>query len=277
VTPDETPLSDLVSLQGRVAVITGAAQGLGFAIANRFAEAGAGLVLADLDAAAADAAAGRIADRHGVRVLSAGVDVRDAERVEALADVALAELGALDVWVNNAGLFPRAPALEMTDEDWDLVVDVNLRGTFLGCRAAGRRMVRQGRGGVIINVASTAGHRGYGPGLAHYVSSKHGVRGLTKSFAVELGAHGVRVLALSPTSFPTEGVAAARAAVGASSDAQEAGDAHPLTTPRHPDHVARVALFCASDLAALCTGATIAVDAGTLAAGLVDRRYQGVR
>jgi NAD(P)-dependent dehydrogenase (short-subunit alcohol dehydrogenase family) len=271
---DVAPIAELLSLRGRVAVVTGAARGFGRAIAARYAEAGADVFLADVDGAAAREVAAGLAAKHGGRAEGLMVDAREAAQVEALADLALAELGRLDVWVNNAGVFPRSSGVVMTDEEWDFVVDLNLRGSFLGCRAAGRRMVEQGRGGVILNVASVAGHRGYGPGLAHYVSSKHGVLGLTKSFAVELGAHGIRVLALSPTSFPTEGVAAARAAVGAQADPREGAGAHPLQAPRDPDHVARVALFCASDLAAMCTGSTIAVDAGVLAAGLVDRRYE---
>jgi NAD(P)-dependent dehydrogenase (short-subunit alcohol dehydrogenase family) len=268
------PIAELVSLRGRVAVVTGAAQGFGRAIAKRFAEAGADVAVADLDGAAAQDVAHRLTGEHGVRAAGVMADARDAAQVEALADLALSELGSLDVWVNNAGVFPRSAGVVMTDDEWDFVLDLNLRGSFLGCRAAGRRMVEQGRGGVILNLASVAGHRGYGPGLAHYVSSKHGVLGLTKSFAVELGPHGIRVLALSPTSFPTEGVAAARAAVGAQADPREGADAHPLNAARDPDHVARVALFCASDLAAMCTGSTIPVDAGVLAAGLVDRRYE---
>jgi NAD(P)-dependent dehydrogenase (short-subunit alcohol dehydrogenase family) len=207
-------------------------------------------------------------------VIAVAADVRRSETVEALADRALEELGGLYIWVNNAGVFPRSGAIKMTDDEWDHVLDLNLRATFFGCRAAGRRMVERGSRGVILNVASTAAHRGFGPALVHYVSSKHGVLGLTKSFAVELGEHGIRVLALSPTAFPTEGVQAARAAVGAAADAREAADLHPLSGERLPDHLARVALFCASDLAEMCTGSDIMVDAGLLAAGLQDRRYE---
>lgn len=267
------PLNELISLRGRAAVVTGGAQGFGHAIASRYAEAGAALVLADLDEDRAQAAAAALAETHGALVIGVGADVRRSAAVESVADRAVEELGALDVWVNNAGVFPRRPALEMTDEDWDFVIDLNLRAMFFGCRAAGRRMVERGRGGVILNLASTAAHRGFGPGLAHYVSSKHGVLGLTKSFAVELGGHRIRVLSLSPTSFATEGVEAARAAVGAAADAREAEDMHPLSGERLPDHLARVALFCASDLAAMCTGSDLKVDAGVLAAGLQDRRY----
>ena len=267
------PLSELTSLAGRVAVITGGARGLGFAIAERYAEAGATLLLADLDEASARSSAGRLAGARGVTALGVGADVRESTQVEAVADRAVAELGRIDIWVNNAGVFPRSPGIQMTDEEWDFVLDLNLRATFYGCRAAGRRMVERGEGGVIVNLASTAGHRGYGPGLAHYVSSKHGVRGLTKAFAVELGPHRVRVISLSPSSFPTEGLAEARAEVGAEVTTSEAPDFHPLAGERVPDQLARVALFCASDLAAMCTGCDIPVDAGVLAAGLQDRRY----
>lgn len=267
------PLAELVSLAGRAAVITGGARGLGYAIATRFAEAGAAVALADLDRASAQRSAARLASEYGGIAVGMGADLRESAQVEAIADSAVGALGGIDVWVNNAGVFPRSPGVQMTDEEWSFVMDLNLSATFFGCRAAGRRMVERGKGGVILNLASTAGHRGYGPGLAHYVSSKHGVRGLTKSFAVELGPHRVRVLSLSPTSFPTEGLAEARAEIGEVVTSSEAPDHHPLAGDRTPDHVARVALFCASDLAAMCTGSDFPVDAGVLAAGLQDRRY----
>src|SRR5512140_3052163 len=98
----------------------------------------------------------------------------------------------------------------MTDRDWDKVLSVNLRGTFIAAREAGRRMAQAGHGGVIINLASVAGYRAAGPGICHYVSSKHAVRGLTKSLAVELGPHGIRVLAIAPTLIETPGIEAGR-------------------------------------------------------------------
>src|SRR5205823_11318753 len=110
------------------------------------------------------------------------------------------------IWVNNAGIYPTTRLLDMTGHDWDTVLDVNLRGTFMGAREAGRRMAAGGRGGVIINLSSTAGYRADLPGLAHYVAAKHGVRGLTKSLAVELGPLGIRVLAIAPGHTDTAGV-----------------------------------------------------------------------
>jgi NAD(P)-dependent dehydrogenase (short-subunit alcohol dehydrogenase family) len=121
---------------------------------------------------------------------------------------------------------------------------------------------------VIINLASTAGYKAAGPGVAHYVSSRHGVRGLTKSLAVELGPHGIRVLALAPTLIETPGIAegrAAFAAAGLGDLIDSIAQREPLGRAGVPDDVARVALFCASDLSALMTGSTVAVDAGDLA------------
>jgi NAD(P)-dependent dehydrogenase (short-subunit alcohol dehydrogenase family) len=156
----------------------------------------------------------------------------------------------------------------MTDQDWDKVLDVNLRGTFIGAREAGRRMAEAGHGGVIINLASTAGYRAAGPGIAHYVASKHGVRGLTKSLAVELGPHGIRVLALAPTLIETPGIEEGRAAfqaAGLGDMLEQMAQREPLGRVGVPDDIARVALFCASDLAMLMTGSTLLVDAGDVA------------
>src|SRR4051812_30215954 len=180
----ETPLAELLSLAGRRAVVTGAAQGLGKAIALRLAEAGADILVLDIHEDAATAAAADIAARFGVRALAARADVGDSASVAAAADLAVAELGGIDIWVNNAGLFPNAPVLQMPDEMWDQVFAVNARGVFLGALEAGRRMADTG-GGVIVNIISTAGFTAAFPGMAAYVSSKFAARGLTKSLAVD--------------------------------------------------------------------------------------------
>jgi NAD(P)-dependent dehydrogenase (short-subunit alcohol dehydrogenase family) len=264
----DRPLAELLSLAGRVAVVTGGARGIGEAICRRFAEAGADVLVADLDGPQAEATAEAVRQTHGHRAVGAEVDVADEASVNALADRAVTELGRLDIWVNNAGIYPSTPFLDMTAEAWDRVLDVNLRGTFLGAGAAARRMVDAGTAGVIINIGSTAGFKAAGPGIAHYVSSKHAVRGLTKSLAVELGPLGIRALAISPTLIDTPGIEAGRAAFAAAGLGdmldQMAGQA-PLRRNGVPDDVARVALFCASDLSILMTGSTLAVDAGDLA------------
>jgi len=262
-------LASLISLEGRAAVITGGAQGIGFAIAKRFVEAGAKVMLADLNSERVCTAAQSLSRDGEDPVVAEVVDVTDSDAVSGLADAALHQLGGLDIWVNNAGAYPTTHLLEMDDEHWDRVLDLNLRGTFVGSREAARRMVAGGRGGVIINMSSTAGYRAFAPGLSHYTTSKHAIRGLTKSLAVELGPHQIRAYALAPTLIVTEGIAESRAdheASGLADNHQdELRDTHPLRRLGVPDDVARVALFCASDLALFMSGCTLPVDAGLLA------------
>jgi NAD(P)-dependent dehydrogenase (short-subunit alcohol dehydrogenase family) len=172
--------------------------------------------------------------------------------------------GSVDIWVNNAGVYPATPLVEMPVEEWDLVLDINLRGTFLGCQEAARRMVPAGQGGVIVNLASVAGIGGRGPGVAHYVSSKHGVIGITRQVSVELAPAGVRVLAVAPARILTPGV---EAAMGRTVDEPDREDSlrQALGRAGRPDDVARVVLFCASDLAAFMSGTTLVVDGGETA------------
>jgi NAD(P)-dependent dehydrogenase (short-subunit alcohol dehydrogenase family) len=260
-------LTDLLSLAGRVAVVTGGAVGIGRAIADRFAEAGADVVIGDVTDPAATVA--ELAAAHpDRRILGTTLDVRDGASIVACADLAVRELGRLDIWANNAGIYPSRPLLDLTDEDWDRVLEINLRGTFVGAREAARRMVGAGHGGVILNIASTAGYQAGGPGVAHYVSSKHAVRGLTKSLAVELGPKGIRALAIAPTLIETPGIDAGReqfrqAGLGDMIDTY--AQRLPLGRAGVADDVARVAVFAASDLALFMTGSTLLVDAGDVA------------
>lgn len=214
-------------------------------------------------------AAEQLAAQYGIKALGTQADVADTASVVAATDLAVAELGGLDIWVNNAGLFPNAPVLEMPDEMWDRVFAVNTRGVFLGSREAARRMAADGSGGVIVNIISTAGFQVAFPGMAAYVSSKHAARGLTKSLAVDLAPLGVRVLGVAPSFVPTEGNIAAAAA--AAEQAAAAGIEIPpldvMTQSRigrvgTPDDIARVVLFAASDLSLIMTGSTLLADAG---------------
>jgi NAD(P)-dependent dehydrogenase (short-subunit alcohol dehydrogenase family) len=262
-------IAELVSLTGRRAVVTGGAQGLGKAIAERLAEAGADILIVDINEEPASAAAAELAERYGVTAIGTRADVSDTASVIAAADLAVAELGGLDIWVNNAGLFPNAPVLQMPDEMWDRVFAVNARGVFLGSREAARRMSADGSGGVIVNIISTAGFQVAFPGMAAYVASKHAARGLTKSLAVDLAPLGVRVLGVAPSFVPTEGnIAAAKAGA---EQAAAAGVEMPaidvMTNSRvgrlgTPDDIARVVLFAASDLSLIMTGSTLLADAG---------------
>jgi NAD(P)-dependent dehydrogenase (short-subunit alcohol dehydrogenase family) len=257
----DVPLTALLDLSGRIAVVTGGARGIGRACCARLVEAGATVVVADIDQAGAGAAAAAL----GPRAVAAAVDVRDSASVGALADAVVADHGRVDVWVNAAGVYPTAPLLELSDDDWALVLDTNLRGTFLGAREAARAMVAGGRGGVIVNISSTAAFRADAPGAAHYVASKFGVRGLTKALAVELGPHAIRVLEVAPTVTLTPGLEEQGDALREAGFAlEELGEQLPLGRVAVPDDVARVVLFAASGLAALMTGSTLVVDAGEL-------------
>ena len=259
----DIPVSQLLSLSGRGAVVTGGAQGLGKAIARRLAEAGASVLIGDINAEPARAAAAELSGSFQGRVKSTRLDVTDSASIAAAAELAAQSFGSLDIWVSNAGIYPNIPLLEMTDESWNRVMEVNLRGVFAGAREAARRMIAAGRPGVIVNVVSTAGFRGVAPGVAAYVASKHGVRGLTRQLALELAPHDIRVLGVAPTFCTTEGNTAALAAFS-----ERVGSEIPATLTSRlgrvgvPDDIGRVVLFCASDMSIFMTGSTLLADAG---------------
>ena len=259
-------LASLISLQGRCAVVTGGAQGLGKAMARRLAEAGAAVLIGDLKIDLAEAAAAELSERYAGKVIAARLDVTDSASIAAAAELAARELGGVDIWVNNAGLYPNVGLLDMTDEGWDQVMAVNLRGVFASCREAARRMIAGGKGGVLINVVSTAGFSGVAPGVSAYVASKHGVRGLVRQLAIELAPHDIRVLGVAPTFCETEGNMAALAALPERVRSEiSATLTSKLGRVGVPDDIARVALFAASDMAAFMTGSTLLADAGEVA------------
>lgn len=264
-------LADLISLRGRRAVVTGAARGIGFCTARRFAEAGAAVVIGDRNLDGAKQTADGLARAYKAKVHAAPLDVGSAASVEEFGDTAVRLLGGIDIWINNAGVFRGEPLIETTDEDWAAMYEVNLRGAFLGCRAAARRMLagpeRPGR--VIVNIASVAGMRGR-VSLSAYGAAKAGVLGLTRSVAMELAKHGIRVLSVTPAMAETPGVEDMRAAarqkdpsgntVAAMEQAIRAS--FPMGRTAQADEVARVVFFCASDLAAFMTGSNVLVDGG---------------
>jgi 2-deoxy-D-gluconate 3-dehydrogenase len=268
---DDLPaLSSLLDLTGKVALVTGAGQGFGFACASRLAEAGAAVVLADRRADRLDAARGRLAGA-GRNVAAVDGDVSREADVARLVGTAVSHFGRLDVLVNNAGVFSNFLLEHLEPAEFRRIVDVNVGGAFLCSRAAAARMREQGDGGSIVNLTSIDAVHPSGSGLSHYGTSKHAIWGLTKTMALELGPDRIRVNALAPGPSLTEGAVEfveAGAPEGIDVEAQWAAyEARiPLRRLARPDDVARAALFLASDLGAYVNGAQLVVDGGLLCA-----------
>ena len=268
--PERVPLAALLDLSGKVAVVTGAAQGFGFACARRLAEAGAAVVLADRRPDRLETAREQLtAAGHAVETATGDISVE--ADVDRLLDTTVGRLGRLDVLVNNAGVFSNFLLEHLEPAEFHRILDVNVGGTFLCIRAAAARMREQGDGGSIVNISSIDAIHPSGSGLSHYGTSKHAIWGLTKTMALELGPDGIRVNAIAPGPSLTEGAVEfveAGAPEGIDVDAQWAAYAAriPLRRLAHPDDVARTALFLASDLGSYVNGAQIVVDGGLLAA-----------
>lgn len=257
-------------LDGRVAVVTGAAKGIGEAMARRFVEEGSAVVVADLDADRGAAVAAALGD--AARFVRADVTVE--ADVAAAVDAAVHHFGRVDCVCNNAGVIGAiGPIVDTTKDDWDTTIAVLLTSVFFGIKHAARRMIAQGSG-TIINTASTAGvHAGLGPHV--YTAAKHGVVGLTKSVAPELARYGIRTNCIAPGGVVT---AMTATAVGGDPDAKDAAAerlraASPLGRAGLPNDIANVAIFLASDEAALVNGACLVVDGAAEAIASVARRF----
>lgn len=251
-------------LDGKVALVTGAASAIGRAIALRFAAAGArAVVVADLqvDPREGGNPTHEVIRAGGGEAVFVRTDVTDLTELQAAVD-ATEGFGGIDILVNNAGLLRAGRVLDMTESDYDAVLDVNLKGTFFACQAAGRAMVTHGRGGVILNLSSIGGLQGMA-GISAYCAAKGAVRLLTYSLAKELGEHGIRVCALHPGVIDTS---MTRADVRFVRD----GETVPgvvLGRTGTPEDVAGAAVFLASDDAAFITGSSLTIDGGQLALG----------
>ena len=238
-------------LKDKVAVVTGAARGIGRSIAERFLQEGAAVVIADVAAEAAERTAGEL----GERAVGVGADVTDAEQVAALVAKTTERFGRIDILVNNAGITRDTLLMRMDDRDWQQVLDINLRGAFLVTKAVARGMMKQ-RYGRIVNISSVVGLMG-NAGQANYAASKAGLIGLTKSVARELAPRNITVNAVAPGFIETEMTAALPPEAREAFLQQVA-----IKRPGTPDDVAAAVLFLASDEAAYITGQVLVVDGG---------------
>lgn len=255
-------LHELLDLSGKVAIVTGAARGIGQGIAFRLAEADATVIVADIDYPAARQTAQEIADLGGI-ALGWKLDVGSEAEVRATMTEVETEYGSVDILVNNAGIYPTAPIAEMTAELFDRVLRVNLRGVFLTTKYAAEVMRRHG-GGKIINITSIDASHPSMVGLAHYDASKHGEWGFTKNAALELAKDNVTVNAIAPGGIITPGISNPDAAADLTAGLETFLAKIPMHRLGVPDEIGTVALFLASDLATYMTGAQIVVDGGAL-------------
>jgi 3-oxoacyl-[acyl-carrier protein] reductase len=248
-------------LDGRVALVTGGARGIGAATALRLAREGADVAVVDLDEDAAARTAAAIADGTGRRTLGLAADVADPRRITDAVDLAAAELGTLGILVNNAGITRDNLLFKMSDDDWDAVIAVNLRGFFLATRAAQKHMVA-GKWGRIVSLSSVSalGTRGQ----LNYSAAKAGLQGATRTLAVELGPFGITANAVAPGFVVTEMTAALAERLGSTLErfTEERARITPVRRAGTPDDIAGVIAFLASDDASFITGQTIYVDGG---------------
>ena len=247
--------------EGRVALVTGGARGIGEATAERLAEDGAAIAIADLDGDGAEQTASRIAARHGVRAVGVRADVAVAAEVEAMVEEIALRLGSLDILVNNAGITRDNLIYKMSDEDWDSVAAVHLKGAFLCSRAAQREMVKRGWGRIVnLSSVSALGNRGQ----TNYATAKAGLQGMAKTLAIELGRYGITANAVAPGFIDTEMTRATAVRLGRDPDEWEEEMAQEIPVRRAgvPRDIANVIAFLCSDEASFVSGQVIYVAGG---------------
>jgi len=251
-----------MNLKGKIAIITGARRGMGRSHALTLARAGAKVVVADISLEDCQKVVDEIKKAKG-EALAVKCDVTKKEEVEEMVKKAVEKFGKVDILVNNAGICQFKPFLELTEEEWDRTLDINLKGYFLCAQAAAKEMAKQ-KSGVIINIASVAmGQQGIGfPNIVHYCASKGGIVGMTEALAVELAPYNIRVNAISPGMIETPMIDP----VKQDPKIMEAMLARvPMRRVGKPEEVSNLVLFLASDVSSYMTGSTVVIDGGWLA------------
>ena len=264
-----TSLAKLLDLSSKTAIVTGGARGIGLGIAYRFAEAGAKVTIADIDKEKADDSAQQLKAK-GWQAVAVACDVSKADEVENMVAETVKTFGSVDILVNNAGIFPNILVMNMREEDFDKVIDVNLKSVFLCTQKVAKQMIAHGKGGKIINITSIDALHPSSAGLAHYDASKHGVWGFTKNAALELAPHKIWVNAIAPGGIATPGVEKVQKNLELPQgvDMQKLLENFmakiPMGRMGEADDIGKVALFLASDLSSYITGGQIVVDGGVL-------------
>ena len=246
-----------MTLTDQTAVVTGSARGIGREIAEKLAASGAAITVVDIDQGSAEKTAAEIADKYSVKTLAFGCDVSSMDQAAEVVDSVIKEQGRLDILVNNAGITRDSLIMRMKPEDWELVLRVNLTGSFNFIRSASRQMTRQ-RAGSIVNIASVVGLMG-NPGQANYSASKAGLIGLTKTAAKEFAPRGVRVNAVAPGFIETEMTANLDDAIKS-----EWHKIIPLGRSGFPEDVAKAVLFLAGPDSSYITGQVLQIDGGMI-------------
>lgn len=251
---------EIFSLEGKTAIVTGASKGLGEAIALSMADAGANLVLTGRDESSLEKVAGAVTEK-GAKCVPMKVDVLNSDEVQNMTEKTITEFGKIDILVNNAGINIVKPLLKLTEEEWDSVLDTNLKGYFLCAQAVAPHMI-ENQSGCIINNASVFGRTGF-MNISPYISSKGGVVQLTKAMAVEWARSNVRVVCIAPSYIVTE---MAKRDIESNPKIREQNIKKiPMRRGGEPREVGDVCVFLASDAASFITGETLAIDGGWLA------------
>lgn len=244
-------------LEGKVALITGASKGIGRAVAIKFAEHGASVAFTYLSSVEKGEALAEELEAYGIKAKGYRSDASDFQAAQELIDNVVKDLGGLDVLINNAGITRDNLLMRMSEEQWDEIMNINLKSCFNTVKAASRTLMKQ-KSGSIINMSSVVGIKG-NPGQSNYAASKAGIIGFTKSLALELGSRNIRANAIAPGFIETEMTDALDEKV-----VQGWRDAIPLKRGGHPENVADACVFLASDMSSYITGQTIQVDGGML-------------